>query len=230
MERSSTRVVRSDETVAQVQGWVAQLQALGARIGPRFARAEPRRRVLAYLQGLLGQVERKNGWQLAEHAGEVTPDGMQRLLATARWDPDGLRDDLRAFVVDHLGDPAAVLVVDETGCAPVRAPNANAIAERWVGTVRRECLDQLLIVGRQQLVRVLRRYLEQPAPPAPQPGPRHTGAVGANRSKECASRGPAAPARRPRRTDPRVRLRVRSMTPRLLAPHACRRTTGRPPS
>jgi SRSO17 transposase len=77
--------------------------------------AEPRRRALAYLRGLLGNVGRKNGWQLAEHAGERTPDGMQRLLATADWDPDQVRDDLRAYVVEHLGDPSAVLVVDETG-------------------------------------------------------------------------------------------------------------------
>ena len=81
----------------------------------RFARAEPRRRVLAYLRGLLGAVKRKNGWQLAEHAGEDTPDGMQRLLATADWDPDAVRDDLRGYVVEHLGDPDAVLIVDETG-------------------------------------------------------------------------------------------------------------------
>jgi SRSO17 transposase len=60
-------------------------------------------------------VDRKNGWQLAEHAGEHTPDGMQRLLATADWDPDLVRDDLRAYVVEHLGDVGAVLVVDETG-------------------------------------------------------------------------------------------------------------------
>ena len=113
--RSSTCVVPSDEAVAQVAAWTAQLEALGARIGPRFARAEPRQRALAYVRGLLGEVERKNGWQLAEHAGEATPDGMQRLLATARWDPDQLRDDLRTLVVEHLGDPAAVLVVDETG-------------------------------------------------------------------------------------------------------------------
>jgi SRSO17 transposase len=75
----------------------------------------PSRRVLAYLRGLLGNVTRKNGWQLAEHAGERTPDGMQRLLATADWNPDRVRDDLREYVVQHLGDPAAVLVVDETG-------------------------------------------------------------------------------------------------------------------
>jgi SRSO17 transposase len=101
--------------IEEVQAWAAGLEALHAQIGGRFARAEPRRRVLAYLRGLLGNVGRKNGWQLAEHAGERTPDGMQRLLATADWDPDLVRDDLRGYVVEHLGDPGAVLVVDETG-------------------------------------------------------------------------------------------------------------------
>jgi SRSO17 transposase len=101
--------------IAEVQAWAAGLEALHARIAPRFARAEPRRRVLAYLRGLLGNVARKNGWQLAEHAGERTPDRMQRLLSTADWDPDLVRDDLRAYVVEQLGDPDGVLVVDETG-------------------------------------------------------------------------------------------------------------------
>jgi SRSO17 transposase len=110
-------VLEADEAadIQEVQAWAAGLQALHARIAGRFARAEPRRRVLAYLRGLLGNVGRKNGWQLAEHAGERTPDGMQRLLSTADWDPDLVRDDLRAYVVEHLGDPGAVLVVDETG-------------------------------------------------------------------------------------------------------------------
>jgi len=106
---------RATPEIEEVRAWAAGLDALHARIAPRFARSEPRRRVLAYLRGLLGNVGRKNGWQLAEHAGEATPDGMQRLLATADWDPDLVRDDLRAYVVEHLGDPAAVLVVDETG-------------------------------------------------------------------------------------------------------------------
>jgi SRSO17 transposase len=120
-----------------VQAWAAGLVALHTRIAPRFARAEPRRRVLAYLRGLLGNVGRKNGWQLAEHAGEATPDGMQRLLATACWDPDLIRDDLRAYVIEQLGDPGGVLVVDETGSrkkgmtsvgcsASTRAPPARA--------------------------------------------------------------------------------------------------------
>jgi SRSO17 transposase len=110
-------VLEADEAadIQEVQAWAAGLDALHARIAGRFARAEPRRRALAYLRGLLGNVTRKNGWQLAEHAGERTPDGMQRLLATADWDPDLVRDDLRAYVVEHLGDPGAVLVVDETG-------------------------------------------------------------------------------------------------------------------
>jgi SRSO17 transposase len=109
-------MVETDQAdIEEVQAWAAGLQALHARIAGRFARAEPRRRVLAYLRGLLGNVGRKNGWQLAEYAGEATPDGMQRLLAAAAWDPDLVRDDLRGWVVEHLGDPAGVLVVDETG-------------------------------------------------------------------------------------------------------------------
>ena len=71
--------------------------------------------MLAYLQGLLGSVERKNGWQLAEYAGDATPDGVQRLLAVYHWDADEVRDDLQGYVVEHLGDPGGVLVVDETG-------------------------------------------------------------------------------------------------------------------
>jgi SRSO17 transposase len=101
--------------LTQVEGWAAEFDQLCERISPRFARPEVRRRVAGFLRGLLGDVERKNGWQLAEQAGETTPDGMQRLLTTARWDPDGLRDDVRGYVVEHLGDPGGVLVVDETG-------------------------------------------------------------------------------------------------------------------
>jgi len=110
-------VLEADEAadIEEVQAWAAGLDALHARVAGRFARSEPRRRALAYLRGLLGNVTRKNGWQLAEHAGERTPDGMQRLLSTAGWDPDLVRDDLREYVVEHLGDPGAVLVVDETG-------------------------------------------------------------------------------------------------------------------
>jgi SRSO17 transposase len=99
----------------EIEGWAQELDALHARIAPHFERAEPRRRSLAYLKGLLSHAERKNGWQLAEEAGEGTPDGMQRLLNASRWDVDAVRDDLVAYVREHLADPAAILVIDETG-------------------------------------------------------------------------------------------------------------------
>src|SRR3984957_938252 len=85
------------------------------RIAGRFARVEPRRRGRAFVLGLLADLPRKNCWTIAEHAGDATPDGMQHLLAGARWDADSVRDDLRGYVIDHLGAPEAVLVVDEPG-------------------------------------------------------------------------------------------------------------------
>jgi SRSO17 transposase len=95
---------------------VASLDAVVELISGRFARAEPRRRVGTYLRGLLAGLERKNGWTLAEHAGAVSPDGMQRLLRTADWDVDGVRDDLRGYVLDELGgSTSGVFIVDETG-------------------------------------------------------------------------------------------------------------------
>jgi SRSO17 transposase len=87
----------------QARVWADGLVVLYQRIGGRFGRVEPRRRVLAYLQGLLSQVERKNSWWLAEQAGEQTPDGMQRLLNGSGWDADGVRDDLGDYVVEPLG-------------------------------------------------------------------------------------------------------------------------------
>ncbi len=98
-----------------VEGWAGELKVLGSRIGARFEWAEPRQRALAYLPGLMSDVPRKNGWQLAEQAGELTPDGMQRLLSAAVWDVEGVRDDLRTYVVEHLGGQEGVLVVDKTG-------------------------------------------------------------------------------------------------------------------
>jgi SRSO17 transposase len=124
------------ETVAAAVGWAQGLDRLHARIAPRFRRAEPRRRALAYLRCLLGAVERKNGWQLAEAAGEATPDGMQRLLAAADWDADAVRDDLRGYVVEHLSDPDAVLVVDETGFLKKGTKSAG-VQRQYSGTAGR---------------------------------------------------------------------------------------------
>src|SRR5512143_3388231 len=95
--------------------WDTALSALPQRIAPRFRRAEPRQRALGYVRGLLSPVARKNGWQLAEHLGERTPDGVQRLLNADEWAAETVRDDLRAYVMEHLADPHAVLLVDETG-------------------------------------------------------------------------------------------------------------------
>ncbi len=95
--------------------WAGAFAAYHARFAPHFARSEARERSARYLCGLLGSVERKNGWQLAEAAGEDDPAGMQRLLYEAVWDADAVRTSYAAFVVETFGDPAAVLVLDETG-------------------------------------------------------------------------------------------------------------------
>jgi SRSO17 transposase len=122
--------------VATVRGWAADLDALHARLGPRFGRAEPRSRVRAYIESLLGPVERKNGWQLAEQAGEPTPTGMQRLLAGAKWNADAVRDDLRAYVMEHLADPEAVLIVDETGFLK-KGTKSVGVQRQYSGTAGR---------------------------------------------------------------------------------------------
>jgi SRSO17 transposase len=97
------------------KAWESELDGLHERLGGLFKRAEPRQRSLAYLKGLLGTAERKNGWQLAEWMGEATPDGVQHLLERAQWDADAARDILREYVVEQLGERNAVLIVDETG-------------------------------------------------------------------------------------------------------------------
>jgi SRSO17 transposase len=116
--------------------WAAELERLGARLAPRFTRVEPRRRLLAYLRALLAPVERKNGWQLAESAGDATPDGMQDFLGRMRWDAEQVRDDLRAYLVEHLGDPAAVLVLDETGFVK-KGRHSVGVQRQYSGTAGR---------------------------------------------------------------------------------------------
>ena len=120
-------------SVGDVTDWAGELEAVHARIAPRFERAEPRRRALRYLKGLLSHAERKNGWQLAEEAGEPTPDGMQRLLNASRWDPDAVRDDLLAYVRAQLADPGAILVLDETGFLK-KGPKSAGVQRQYSGT------------------------------------------------------------------------------------------------
>jgi SRSO17 transposase len=99
-------------TPTDIGRWVQALFRLHARIAPHFARPEPRRRALLYLQGILSDTARKNGWQLADHAGEARPDGMQRLLSQAVWETDDVRDEVRSYVLEQLGQEAAILVIE----------------------------------------------------------------------------------------------------------------------
>lgn len=107
-----------------------------ARIAGRFGRVEPRPTAHAYLLGLLSGVERKNCWQLAEHAGHVRPGPMQRLLRYARWDADAVRDDLRTYVADHLGTDGGVLIVDETGFVK-KGQSSAGVQRQYTGTAGR---------------------------------------------------------------------------------------------
>ena len=119
---------------ATVSGWSEMLGELHERIGQRFARSEARERVRLYLVGLLGEVERKNGWRLAEAIGERDPQGVQRLLNSAKWDANAVRDDLREYVVEHLGDEeTGILIVDETGFLK-KGEKSVGISPQYTGT------------------------------------------------------------------------------------------------
>jgi hypothetical protein len=111
-------------------------EQLMGRIAGRFARVEPRRRATALVLGLLSGLPRKNCWTLAEHAGDATPDGMQHLLHRAKWDADVVRDDVRAYVVEHLHDDEAVLVVDETGDLK-KGTTTVGVQRQYTGTAGR---------------------------------------------------------------------------------------------
>ena len=128
-------VVGRDE-VAEVARWADGIERAHECIAGRFRRPEPRRRALAYLRGLLSSVERKNGWQLAEQAGDATPDGVQRLLYNYRWDADLVRDDLGDYVVEHLGCADGVVVVDETGFLK-KGDKSAGVQRQYSGTAGR---------------------------------------------------------------------------------------------
>jgi SRSO17 transposase len=125
-----------ETALKQIHDWAAELETLGEQIAPRFGRIEVRHRASGFLQGLLSAAERKNGWQLAEQAGDHTPDGMQRLLNHARWDAEAVRDDLRDYVVEHLGDTGGVLVIDETGFLKKGTKSAG-VKRQYSGTAGR---------------------------------------------------------------------------------------------
>ncbi|MET8957810.1 IS701 family transposase [Streptomyces sp. NPDC004393] len=106
------------------------------RIAGRFARVEPRRRVRDLVLGLLSDLPRKNCWSIAEWAGHSSPDGMQHLLGRARWEADAVRDDVREYVLEHLRDEDAVLVVDETGDVK-KGTHTVGVQRQYTGTAGR---------------------------------------------------------------------------------------------
>ena len=120
-------------TLADVIRWRGCLSQLHARLASYFARPEPYQRLLRFLQGVLSQVPRKNGWQLAEQARETTPYGMQRLLSGAIWDVDGVRDEVRAFALEQLGTSAATVAIDETSF-PKRGKHSAGVKKQYCGT------------------------------------------------------------------------------------------------
>src|SRR5438876_10587228 len=115
----------------QTAGWSLALRQLHQRLSPYFARPEVRQHALHYLQAILSDIPRKNGWQIAEHAREARPYGMQRLLSRAVWDQDGVRDELRAFVQETL-QPPPVLPEQASPAElfPVLALDESAIPKR----------------------------------------------------------------------------------------------------
>lgn len=116
--------------------WQSVFEDLMAQVAGRFSRVESRRRARAFVLGLLAELPRKNCWTIAEHAGDTSPAGMQHLLSRASWDADHVRDDIRTFVVEHLGDEDAVLVVDETGDVK-KGTRTVGVQRQYTGTAGR---------------------------------------------------------------------------------------------
>ncbi len=124
------------EHLETVHSWTQQFDQLAQRIAPHFARTEARELAKGYLQGLLSSVERKNGWQLAEALGQTNPYGIQHLLGRAVWDADALRDNLMRYVLENLGDPEGVLIVDESGFLK-KGNKSCGVARQYSGTAGR---------------------------------------------------------------------------------------------
>jgi SRSO17 transposase len=142
-EEQTERTSRPDEKELSIIGQGAQaLVELSERIAPRFGRAEVRNRVGRYLRGLLASVERKNGWQMAEELGDPNAHGVQRLLAEADWDEEAVRDDLRAYVIEHLGETGGILAVDETGFLK-KGKKSAGVARQYSGTAGRRENSQI---------------------------------------------------------------------------------------
>jgi SRSO17 transposase len=116
--------------------WRAGFDDMFAQVAGRFAQVQSRQRARLYLLGLLSGAERKNSWTIAEAAGDLTPDGMQRLLNFYAWNADAMRDDLRGYILHHLSDPSGVFVADETGFLKKGTKSAG-VQRQYSGTAGR---------------------------------------------------------------------------------------------
>src|SRR5690349_15296360 len=124
------------EHLIPLPSWEQQLDTLLQRLDPLLPRKQVREQAKAYVQGLLSSVERKNGWQLAEQLGHSNPYRVQHLLDRAIWDAERVRDDLYALVVEHLGDPDGVAVLDESGFLK-KGTHSVGVARQYCGTAGR---------------------------------------------------------------------------------------------
>ncbi len=132
----STQETCVDSEVENVRELAGGLETIGTLIGKRFARSEARDRAMTFLRCLIGPTERRNGWQMAEMAGDATPYAMQHLLGRAVWSADEVRDDLRDYVLTHLSDPTGVLIVDETGFLK-KGDKSAGVRRQYSGTAGR---------------------------------------------------------------------------------------------
>ncbi len=121
---------------ADLDVWKSELEGVFARMRPLFYRTEPRRHAEQYLRGLLSPISRKNGWTIAEYAGEREPKALQRLLNLSPWDADALLDLNREYAMEHLADPGAVLVADPTGFAK-KGTKSVGVQRQYSGTLGR---------------------------------------------------------------------------------------------
>jgi SRSO17 transposase len=123
-------------TRADVDAWESELEDVLARIRPLFYRTESQKHAEQYIRGLLSQCERKNGWTIAEHAGEREPKALQRFVNLSPWDADALVDRNREYAMEHLADPGGILVADPTGFAK-KGTRSVGVQRQYSGTLGR---------------------------------------------------------------------------------------------
>lgn len=135
MKTSEDRAAAAGHSV-DAESWLTEFDAGFAWIAGRFGRVEPRKQARSFLLGLLSDVDTRSCWQLAERAGDASPHAMQRLLGEAVWDADAVRDDVRGYVIDAIGDPGGVLILDDTGDLK-KGVHTVGVQRQYTGTAGR---------------------------------------------------------------------------------------------